>query len=99
METNGATSKSAFRRVRGLSAELETGVKTHPFVTAAAIAGVSFVGGMLLGSRVARGVVVAVAPAIVYRLLEGPLGERLDRYVRIALGGTGAPPRAEPSAG
>jgi len=37
--------------------------------------------------------IVAIVPVIMYRLLDGPLGERLGRYVGSALGSTGVPPR------
>lgn len=62
-------------------------MKAHPLKTAAAIAGISFVGGTVLGSRVARAVLVAAAPTIVKRLLEGPLGDDLTRYLRSVLRG------------
>jgi hypothetical protein len=85
MEANGATSRSAFstalHEVGELPARLETGLKTHPFVTTATIAGVAFLGGMALGSRVVRAVLVAAAPAIMRRLLDGPLGDDLERYI------------------
>jgi hypothetical protein len=72
-------------RVRDLPARLESGLKTYPFVTAAVIAGVSFVGGMVLGSRFARAILVAASPAIVHRLLDGPVGDDLVRSIRGAL--------------
>jgi hypothetical protein len=86
METNGTTSEStlfeAWHRFRDLPGQVETGLKTHPWATAASIAGVSFVGGMVLGSRVARAILVAAAPAIVHRVLDGPLGDEVLRYIR-----------------
>jgi hypothetical protein len=88
MNTNGTASKSSvfasLHRVRDLPAQLESGLKTHPFATAAAIAGVSFVGGVVLGSRLARAILVAVSPVIVHRLLDGPLGDDLIRSIRAA---------------
>ena len=56
-------------------------MKTHPFTTVAVIAGIAFVGGTVLGSRVARGLIVAVAPVVAHRLLDGPLGDELVRLV------------------
>jgi hypothetical protein len=85
MEANGTVSGSLFaglHRVSELPAQLESGLKAHPFATAITLAGFSFLGGMVLGSRVARAVLVAAAPAIVHRLLQGPLGDDLERYIR-----------------
>ena len=89
MDTNGHTSPSSFagawHGVQKLPGRVETGLKTHPFTTVGVIAGVSFVGGMVLGSRVARAVLVAVAPAVAQRLLAGPVGDRLERIIGDAL--------------
>jgi hypothetical protein len=86
MDTNGTTSESSFsaawHRMRDIPSQVESGLKTRPLATAAAIAGVSFVGGMVLGSRVARALLVAATPAIAHRLLAGPLGDDLVRYLR-----------------
>lgn len=92
METNGNSSQSSFagawhiwHQVQELPSRVESGLKTHPLTTVTVIAGVSFVGGMVLGSRVARVLLIATAPAIAQRLLAGPLGDRLERTIGVAL--------------
>jgi hypothetical protein len=96
--TNGTTSEStvfaALHRAGELPAQLETGMKGHPLKTAAVIAGVSFVGGAIFGSRLARTVLIAATPTIVRRLLDGPLGDDITRYLRGVLGGRS--PEARP---
>ena len=86
MDTNGTMSESSFsaawHRVRDIPSQVESGLKARPLAAAVAIAGVAFVGGMVLGSRVARAFLVAAAPAIAHRLLVGPLGEDLAAYYR-----------------
>jgi hypothetical protein len=87
MDTNGTTRSSVFAALHSLQdlpAQLESGLKTHPFATAAAIAGVSFVGGTFLGSRLGRALLVAVAPAIVYHLLNSKFGDNLVGSMRDA---------------
>jgi hypothetical protein len=89
--SNGTTSESSvFAALRGASeipGRIESGMKAHPLKTAAAVAGLSFVGGAVFGSRLARAVFVAAAPTIVKRLLDGPLGDDLTRYLRGAIRG------------
>ena len=89
MKTNGTkleeSFSSAWQRVRELPNQVETGLKTHPLTTAAALASVSFAGGMLFGSRVARAILIAATPVIVQRVLAGPLGDDLARVARRVL--------------
>ena len=94
--SNGRTSEvfAALHRAGELPAQLEGGMKAHPFQTAAVIAGVSFLGGALLGSRVARAVLVAATPALVKHLLDGPFGDDITRYVRGAIRGRTAESRS-----
>lgn len=72
------------KNTSSLPGRLEASLRARPLATAAAVAGVAFVAGTIAGSRVARTVFVAAAPALVRRLLDGPLGEDLDAYVRSA---------------
>jgi hypothetical protein len=89
MKTNGTKLEDSFsaawQRVRDLPEQVESGFKTHPLTTAAAIAAASFAGGILFGSRVARAVLVAATPVIVQRVLAGPLGDDLARAARRVL--------------
>jgi hypothetical protein len=101
METNGTADRSgfsaAFHRIGTLPRQLESDLRAHPFATAVTVAGVSFAVGTLLGSRVARAVLVAAIPALVQRLLNGPLGDDLLRYIRGAPGSSAAPHRGTAS--
>jgi hypothetical protein len=88
--TNGATTKTsgflaALHRVAELPGQFERELKARPFGAVAAVAGLSFLAGMIFGSRTARAMIVAATPVIVTRLLDGPLGEDLSRYARSAL--------------
>jgi hypothetical protein len=88
--TNGTTTDpgilSALHRLGELPGKLERELKARPYATVATVAGLSFLGGMIFGSRVARAVLVAATPVIATRLLDGPLGDDLSRYIRSALG-------------
>jgi hypothetical protein len=70
------------RRTSDLPGRLEESIRSRPFATTTAIAGVAFVAGTIAGSRLARAVVVAAVPILVQRLLEGPLGDDLVGYVK-----------------
>ncbi len=84
---------AALHRAGELPAQLENGIKAHPLTTAAIVAGVSFAGGAIFGSRVGRAIVIAATPAIVKRLLDGPLGDDITRYIRGAIRGRTAESR------
>jgi hypothetical protein len=80
----GAGVFAAFHRMAELPGKLEGELRLHPFAATAAIAGLAFIGGMIFGSRTARAMIVAATPVIATRLLDGPLGDDLTRYVRSA---------------
>lgn len=82
--TTGSSVSAAFHRMAELPGKVESEIKTHPFAAGLAICGLSFLGGMIFGSRTARAIVVAATPVIATRLLDGPLGDDLARYVRSA---------------
>jgi hypothetical protein len=93
--SNGTASESsvfaALHRASEIPEQIENGIKAHPMRTAAIVAGVAFAGGAIFGSRVARAVVIAATPTIVRRLLDGPLGDDITRYLRGAIRGRTAP--------
>lgn len=87
---NGTTTEGLFASLHwigDLPAKVAVGARTHPLKTAATIAGVSFLGGAIFGSRVARAIFVAATPVLLNHLLDGPLGEDLSRYLRGAIRG------------
>jgi hypothetical protein len=70
------------RNASDLPGRLEAALRSRPVVTTIAIAGVAFVAGTITGSRVARAFLVAAAPVVAQRLLNGPLGDDLAGYVK-----------------
>jgi len=88
--TIGSGVSAAFHRMAELPGKVESELKTHPLAAGLAIAGLSFVGGMIFGSRTARAIFVAATPVIATRLLDGPLGDDLTRYVRSVFRAPGA---------
>ena len=75
------------RDTAGLREKLEASLRARPLATAGAVAGVAFLAGTILGSRFLRAVVVASVPAVVQRVLDGPLGDQLQAYFRGSGGG------------
>ena len=86
-----ASVRRLFEKTSELPRKLEASLHERPFATTAAVAGVAFVVGTIAGSRLARALLVAATPAIVRRLIDGPLGDDLDAYVRRAFRKTAAP--------
>ncbi|HEY2515847.1 MAG TPA: hypothetical protein VGI39_33485 [Polyangiaceae bacterium] len=74
------------RETADLPGKLEREMRSRPLVTSAVVAGVAFAAGTVIGSRFMRALVVATAPALMRRVLDGPLGERIDSYFRGASG-------------
>jgi hypothetical protein len=75
----------------GLPKKLEASLHEHPLTTTAAVAGVAFLVGAVTGSRLGRALLLAATPAIVRRLVDGPMGDDLEAYVRKALGKSPTP--------
>lgn len=73
---------SGLRQLAELPSRLAFAVKAHPLAAVGTIAGVAFLLGTVFGSRTARAIVVAAAPQVTKRLLDGPLGEDLNRYLQ-----------------
>jgi hypothetical protein len=69
------------RFARGLPRMARQNMSDHPEATIAAVAGGSFLLGVLLGSRVVRGVLAAAAPYAVLRVVKGELGDQLGTFV------------------
>jgi hypothetical protein len=71
-----------FHKATDLPEQLEASMRSRPVMTVLAVAGVAFVAGTIAGSRVARALLVAAAPVIARRLIDGPLGDDLEGYVK-----------------
>jgi hypothetical protein len=69
-----------------LPKKLEASLHARPLTTTAAVAGVAFLVGAVTGSRLGRAVLLAATPAIVRRLVDGPMGDDIEAYVRKVLG-------------
>jgi hypothetical protein len=74
-----------------LPRKLEASLHARPLVTTAAVAGVAFLVGAVTGSRLGRALLLAAAPAIVRRVVDGPVGDDVEAYVRKAFGTTARP--------
>lgn len=74
-----------------LSRKLEASLHARPLVTTAAVAGVAFLVGAVTGSRLGRALLLAAAPAIMHRVIDGPVGDDVEAYVRKAFVKTASP--------
>jgi hypothetical protein len=59
-------------------------VATHPGTVLASVAGVAFLGGAVLGSRLGRAILAAAIPAVIERVIATELGPRLLRLAATA---------------
>ena len=95
--SSGATMKNLdeLRRVaRKVPSKLRRRLAEKPEATLAAVAGLSFLAGVTLGSRLARAVVSAAIPIALERLIAGELGPRLMRYATELWSEAAGAPRA-----
>ena len=81
------TVRRILRETAELPGKLEREMRARPLAASAVVAGVAFAAGTVIGSRFLRALVVATAPALARRVLEGPLGERLDSFLQGSGGG------------
>lgn len=65
---------------RDLPRRTREGVRDRPGATLAAVAGASFVLGVLLSSRLVRAVLVGALPYAISRVMQGEVGEKALRY-------------------
>jgi hypothetical protein len=80
------SARRIFESTAELPKKLEARLHEHPLATTAAVAGVAFIVGAVTGSRLGRALLLAAAPAIVRRLVDGPMGDDIEAYVRKVLG-------------
>lgn len=60
--------------------EIPQALQSHPSAALATVGVLSFALGAVVGSRIGRLVMMAAIPALVGRILQGEVGDRIGRY-------------------
>jgi len=87
--------KDLVRVTKELARRAQEGMRERPQTTLAAVAGVSFVLGTLLGTRLIRAALYAAAPYVAVQIMKGELGEKVLSYASNLIRDPGTQGRTE----